>query len=287
MALPSPINSEEAMDKVLLEKISDLANRIRRRNLDMGLAAGASGSHLGPALSMVEIMAVLYGGVMRYDPKNMVGEPRDRLILSKGHGGQGLYAALAELGILTKEDIDSFQQSGSTFTTHPIMNRAKGIEFSNGSLGMGLSLGIGVALALKRKNSNSQVYVVLGDGECNEGSIWEAAMAAVHFKLDNLTAIIDRNNMQLGGDSKVIMDTGNMAGKWRAFGWDSADVPGHDIEALFATLHRSRNSNRPFAVVAHTIKGKGYAFCEGQPGWHHGMVTKSIYESAIHPESLK
>ena len=157
----------------------------------------------------------------------------------------------------------------------------KGIEFTNGSLGMGLSVGIGVALAGKRRNSKYKVYVLIGDGECNEGSIWEAAMAASQFKLDNLVAIIDKNNFQLGGCNSDVMSVGDLAAKWRSFGWDVVEVDGHSVGELYDAFNRTNTPERPGAIIANTIKGKGVSFAENNSAWHHAVLTKSQYETAI------
>lgn len=258
-----------------------LAARMRRRLLDMALAAGAAGAHLGPSLSETEILAVLYGAVLRVDPARPLWPDRDRLILSKGHGGMGLYAALAETGFLSESDMASFQTTGSDLTTHPVMNRAKGIEFSNGSLGMGLSLALGVALGLRRHKNPARVFVLLGDGECDEGSVWEAAMAAAHYRLDSVIAVIDRNRMQQSGPVAELMETGDMAAKWTAFGWNVIETDGHDVTALREAFERPPLAGVPTAVVAHTVKGKGFAFCENVAAWHHGILSRSQYAEAV------
>ena len=193
-----------------IKKIEAMAKRMRKKVLDMALAAGASSSHFGGGLSIVDITATLYGAIMKLDPKNPKWENRDRFILSKGHGVLGYYTALSEIGYISEKDLKTFEKDGTYLFGHPVMNRSKGIEFSNGSLGMGLSLGIGVALAGKRKNIDFKVYVLMGDGECNEGSVWEAAMAAPQYKLKNLVAILDRNNMQQTGTNSEIMSVGDL-----------------------------------------------------------------------------
>ena len=168
--------------KDLINNINEMTKRMRKNILDMSLSAGSESSHFGGGLSIVEITATLFGGIMNYDAKNPEWEDRDRFILSKGHGVLGFYTALHEIGLISKDDLMTFEKTNSYLLGHPVMNRKKGIEFSNGSLGMGLSVGIGVALAAKKKEKNYKVYVLIGDGECNEGSIWEAAMAAPNFK---------------------------------------------------------------------------------------------------------
>jgi transketolase len=269
------------MEQQLLDKIKLMAKNMRRRILDMAYAAGSSGAHLGGALSMVELLAVLYGAVMKYDSQNPKWDERDRFILSKGHGGLALYAVLAEIGILTNEDINSFQKNDSYFTTHPIINREKGIEFSNGSLGMGLSLAVGVALAAKIKKQKHRIFVCLGDGECNEGSVWEASMAAAHFQLDNIVAIVDKNSLQAGGKTNEIMNNDQLEFKWRSFGWSVTDLDGHDIKQFFYAFNEYKRNGQPWMIISNTVKGKGFTFSENNVAWHHGVLSKSQYDAAI------
>ena len=253
---------------------------MRKDILKMALAAKREGGHLGGSLSAVEILAALYGGAMRFDPKSPADETRDRFIFSKGHGVMAQYAAYRQIGLLTEEQILTYKQSGSVVTAHPSLNPDLGVEFSSGSLGQGLSQGVGVALALKRKgNFESRVFVLLGDGECDEGSVWEAAMAAASYRLDNLVAIVDKNGLQYDGDTEKVLDLGNLAAKWSAFGWDAVDVDGHDVSRLQEGL--SRKGEKPLAVIAHTVKGKGVSFMEDVPAWHHGVVTQKIYDQAM------
>lgn len=260
--------------------VENMARNMRRTILDMSLAAGASSSHFGGGLSIVDIMASLFGAVMRYDPKNPEWDARDRFILSKGHGCLGYYAALAEIGLLSQVEIQSFETTGSILLGHPVMNRKKGIEFSTGSLGMGLSLGIGVAVAGQRRNRDYSVYVILGDGELNEGSNWEAIMAAPNFKLSNLVAIVDRNTFQQTGSNEEIMPIGDIAAKFSTFGWRTLEIDGHDVGALLEALTSPRGE-QPTCIVAHTVKGKGFSFSEGDNDWHHKVLTKIQYEAGL------
>ncbi len=263
-----------------IQNIKNMAMRMRKNILDMALAAGASSSHLGGGLSIVEITATLYGAIMKYDHNDPEWSERDRFILSKGHGVLGYYTALAEVGFVSVEELLTFEKTGSDLIGHPVINRKKGIEFSNGSLGMGLSLGIGVALAGKRRNSDFKTYVVMGDGECNEGSVWEAAMAAAHFKLENIVAILDRNNFQQTGSNSAIMSVGDLASKWASFEWEVVEVDGHNVEELYDAFHH-HIPEKPLAIVAHTTKGKGVSFAENNNAWHHAALSKSQHESAI------
>lgn len=252
--------------------------------LKMGFSAKSSGGHFGGSLSSVEIMAALYGGVMTFDPENPADEKRDRFIFSKGHGVMAQYAALKQLGLLTDDQLITYKKTDSVVSAHPSMNPALGIEFSSGSLGQGLSLGVGVTLALRRKgNESSRVFVLLGDGECDEGSIWEAAMSAANYKLGNLVAVVDKNGLQYDGDTEMVLALDDLAAKWRAFGWKTVNVDGHDVCALVAAF--GTQSDKPLAVIAHTVKGKGVSFMENAAQWHHGVLTQKFYDQAM--EELK
>jgi transketolase len=265
----------------IIQSIEVMSKRMKKNLLDTALAAGASSSHFGGGLSLIDIMATLYGAILKYDPKNPEWSERDRFILSKGHGVLGYYTALVEAGFIPKKDLLSFEKTDSYLLGHSVKNRAKGIEFSNGSLGMGLALGIGVALAGKRRKNAFNIFVVMGDGECNEGSVWEAALAAPQFKLDNLFAIVDRNNFQQTGSNAEIMSVGDLESKWESFGWQVVGVDGHNIAELYDAFTAEYEKNKPVAIIAHTIKGKGFSFSENNNDWHHAPLTKSQYEIAI------
>ena len=217
---------------------------------------------------------------MKFDYKNPKSEDRDRFILSKGHACLAYYAALCEIGFIKKEDLKTFEKNDSNLLGHPVRNINLGIEFSNGSLGMGLSLGIGVALSLKKKNKANNVFVIMGDGECNEGSVWEALMAAPNFNLDNLNLIIDKNNFQQTGDNKTIMDLGNLKNKVESFGWNTTEIDGHNISELY-NYFKKINNNKPNALIANTIKGKGFSFSENNNTWHHSVLSKELYDKAL------
>ena len=261
-------------------KVEIFSKKIRRNILDMAFFAGASSSHFGGALSIVEIISVLFGKKMKIndDPQ---WQDRDRFILSKGHACLAYYAALCEIGYIQKEELKTFEKDDSNLLGHPVINRSLGIDFSNGSLGMGLSLGIGVAISLKKKKKNNHVYIVIGDGECNEGSIWEAAMAASHFKLDNLNIIIDNNNFQQTGSNDEIMSLSSLKNKWSSFGWNSSSLDGHNIREINDYFENKEKNNKPNALIAKTIKGKGFSFSENNNNWHHAVLSKSQYESAL------
>ena len=247
----------------------------------MAVSAGASSAHFGGALSITEIVSTLFAYQMKIDKKNPTWEKRDRFILSKGHACLAYYAALCEVGYISKEELKTFEKNDTNLLGHPVINRSLGIDFSNGSLGMGLSLGIGVAISSKKKKLDFNVYVIVGDGECNEGSIWEAAMAAPNFKLSNLYVIVDKNNFQQTGTNKEIMNVENLKDKWSSFGWHTTELDGHNIQELYNFFNKSGNINKPKAIIANTIKGKGFSFSENRNNWHHSILTKSFYDKAI------
>jgi transketolase len=255
-------------DTVDLNSIADLARRVRKQALVMTSRANAS--HIGSSLSSVDIMAMLYGKVMRYDPARPDWPERDRFILSKGHACSALYAMLAECDFFGREWLDTYCQDGARLAGHVTHTGVPGVEVSTGSLGHGLSLGAGMALALKRDGKPQRVYVVISDGECDEGSVWEAALFAPHHKLDNLTVIVDYNKIQSLGRVKDVIDLDPLAEKWRAFGWGAVELNGHDLEALDRAFTASPLSpGCPSCIVAHTVKGKGVSYMEDKLKWHY------------------
>lgn len=262
------------------QDISRMAARMRRKMLQVAHACNLS-AHLGGGLSIVDITATLYGSVLRYDKNNLAWEDRDRFILSKGHGVLGYFSALWAVGIVPDEVFDAFQTNDADLIAHPVMNLDLGIESSNGSLGQGLSMGVGLALAAKRKNKSHKIYVLLGNGECNEGSVWEAAMSAAHYHLDNLVAIVDNNRFQSDGGSDSIMDCGDFSAKWKSFGWHAVDVDGHAVGQLLAEFSGNYVQGKPKVLIANTVKGKGVPFMEEKNEWHHNRLTKSQYEQAL------
>ncbi len=263
-----------------LAEIQGMAKTMRHKILEISYTCNLS-AHLGGGLSMVEIMAVLYGRVLRYEPKKPRWENRDRFILSKGHGVLGYFSALLAACVIDEETYKTFQTNESDLIAHPVMNLDLGIESSNGSLGQGLSMGIGIALAAKKKQRDFNVYVYMGDGECNEGSVWEAVMSASQLGLDNLTAIVDYNKLQSDGDARQIIDFADLAGKFKSFGWDVQEINGHEIAQIVDAFEASREPGRPRVLVAHTIKGKGVSFMENNNEWHHNRLTKANYELAL------
>jgi transketolase len=261
-------------------QLKETALEIRKVMIDMGYNCGTS-AHFGGGLSMVEILTTLYSNILNYDIQNTSWDDRDRFILSKGHGVLGFYASLYVFGLIGKNEIASFQQDESEFIAHPIMDLKYGIESSNGSLGHGLSLGVGVAMAAKLKKKDFKVYVMLGDGECNEGSVWEAVMCAYHHNLNNLVAIVDRNSMQNDGESKDVMSFFSLEKAWEGFGWNVISVDGHNFNELEKGLLLKDDLTKPTVVIANTTKGKGISFMENVPSWHHGKLTENTYEQAI------
>ena len=261
-----------------INNINNLAKAIRRDILSMTYFAGANGGHLGGALSSADILAVLYGAILNISPENSTDVNRDRFLLSKGHISLALYAALAECGFIPKDELLTFEREGSLYQTHSDMNINYGIEISSGSLGYGLPIGVGCALAAKMDGRGYRTFVLLGDGECNEGVVWEAAMAASHYKLNNLIAIIDVNGQQLDGYTSDIMPINNISEAFNNIGFKTIDIDGHDIEQLMSVFC-STDENRPTAIIAHTIKGKGIRSIENKTGWHHARLTEEQYES--------
>jgi len=230
----------------------------------------SGGSHIGSILSVADIMAVLYNDVARVYPDNPKEPSRDRVILSKGHAGASVYAALAERGFFDIEELKTHYQNGSRLSGHVSHKGVPGVEFSTGSLGHGLPVGAGMAMAAKKDGKAHSVYVVLGDGECDEGSVWEAALVAHHYELDNLVAIIDHNKMQSLDFCENTIKLSPFADKWRAFGWNVLDIDGHDHDALRAAFKAAKeNKGTPTVIIANTIKGKGISFMENDILWHY------------------
>lgn len=261
--------------------MQNILNQMRLDMVKMTYSAGKTGAHIGPALSMTELMAVLYLKVMNFNKNNLNDESRDRLILSKGHGVIAQYAALKQIGLIAEEELVTFKQNNSELSAHPTLNKKLGIEFASGSLGQGLSQGVGVALALRHKGNNkSKVYVILGDGECNEGQIWEAVASASQFKLDNLVVIIDKNNIQYDDFTKNVIDMSPLKNKFECFGFHTVEIDGHDIIAIEKALQTS-HSEKPLCVIADTIKGKGISFMENEPKWHNNVLTEELYNQAV------
>jgi transketolase len=260
------------------------ARAIREHALNMVYEARLG--HPGGDLSVADILATLFFAVMRVDPKAPRDPRRDRLILSKGHASGALYATLAEAGFIPLDWLSTYMKPLSRLNGHPNRNNVPGVEANTGPLGHGLPIAVGVAIAGQIDRADYRVFVVTGDGELQEGSNWEAAMTAGHRKLSNLTLIIDRNTLQQGARVAETNEVEPLADKFRAFGWEVADVDGHDPNALIDALKRPERRVKPLCLIAHTIKGKGVSFMEDQVGWHHGVPTKAQLEQAIKELSL-
>ncbi len=240
------------------------------RKLVVRALAGGGRGHLGPAMSLIEILRVLYDDVLCLQPQNPNWENRDRCILSKGHGCLALYALLADKGFFPLEMLDTFCMRDSMLGGHPEAGKIPGVEASTGSLGHGMSIGVGMALAARIQKRNSRVFVIVGDGEINEGSVWEAALSAGKHKLDNYTVLIDYNKIQASGPTREIQDLEPLTDKWRSFGFAVAEVNGHDASALRKILTSlPLSAGKPNVVICHTTKGKGISFAENNPDWHH------------------
>ncbi|WP_069591405.1 transketolase [Neomoorella thermoacetica] len=256
------------------------ARRIRR---DIVRMVGAAGSgHPGGSLSAVEIMTALYFKVMRLDPERPDWPERDRFVLSKGHAAPVLYAALAERGFFAVDKLDTLRRLGSPLQGHPDRKSLPGVEVSTGSLGHGLAVANGMALAGRLDGRDYRVYVLLGDGELEEGMVWEGAMAAAHYHLDNLTAIVDHNHLQIDGRVEEVMSPEPVADKFRAFGWEVMTIDGHDFGQILDALERAREvKGKPTVIIAETIKGKGVSFMENQAGWHGKAPKPEEVEKAL------
>ena len=248
-----------------------LAWKIRRHGVEMTHLSG--GSHIGAIMSVADIMAVLYADVLKYDPKNPKWEGRDRFILSKGHAGASVYAALAENGFFEVEELKTHYQNGSRLSGH-VSHHLPGVDFSTGSLGHGLSAGVGMAYAAKKDGKNHRVFVVLGDGECDEGSVWEAALFANHFRLNNLVAIVDHNHMQSMDFQENTLEIEDFGSKWKAFGWNVVEIDGNNHEELKKAFEKVEEngidgSHKPTVIIANTIKGYGVSFMRNDILWHY------------------
>ena len=255
----------------------ELAVKIKLKAWDMAYKAKAS--HMGGNFSVADVIAVLYHDILKFDSKNPSDENRDRVILSKGHCCAVMYAVLAECGFFPEEELKTFGENGSLLSCH-ISCKVPGVELSSGSLGHGAAVASGMALSGKLKHQDYHVYAICGDGECNEGSIWEMVMFAGQQRLDNFTVIIDANKMQAMGDTKDIINLESMSEKWKLFGWHAIDVDGHDHEQL-RNAFKENQEGKPKVIVSHTIKGHGVSFLENSLWWHYQIPFGDYYEKAI------
>jgi transketolase len=260
--------------------LEKMAKQLRRHVITMIATAGSG--HPGGSLSAADIVTALYFKVMRHDPKNPQWPDRDRFVLSKGHAAPILYAALAECGYFPVEELSTLRKLGSRLQGHTDRTLTPGVEMSAGSLGQGLSYGIGMALAGRLDKKNYRVYVLLGDGECDEGQVWEAAMFSPHHKMDNITAIVDHNDLQLDGRVCDIMGLEPLTDKWRAFNWNVLEINGHDMgEVLKALKKAGEIKGKPTVIIAHTVKGKGVSFMEGNVDFHGKAPNPQETEQAL------
>lgn len=262
-----------------VSRLREMAIRMRKMALDMALSAGTKGAHIGGGFSVMEIMAVLYGEVLRVDPGSPLEPERDRLLISKNHCTIAHFPALVEKGYIKEDELSSYTVNGSRLIGYPY-DPAVGLEYSGGSLGMAISVGVGQAISGKKKNMDYNVYVLMGDGELNEGSVWEAFMSAGHFGLDNLTVLIDRNHLCYDGGTEDVMQLGDLSAKMRAFGFNTVDCNGHDIADLLRSFD-SLSDDAPNAVICDTVKGKGLFFAENRPEWHQKAISQEQYEIAL------
>jgi transketolase len=283
-AIASPRKELALAPSLSLEELAATAKKLRRHVITMIGKAGSG--HPGGSLSAADIITSLYFKVLRHDPANPRWAERDRFILSKGHAAPILYATLAERGYFPGEELATLRTLGSCLQGHCDMTATRGVEMSSGSLGQGLSFGIGIALAGRLNARDYRVYVLLGDGECDEGQVWEAAMASAHFKLDNLVAIVDHNELQIDGWNRDVMNLEPLPEKWKAFGWHPIEVNGHDLSQLIAAFDEAKRvRGKPTAIIAHTIKGKGVSFMENNVDFHGKAPTPAEMEKAL--EELK
>ncbi|MFR5264878.1 transketolase [Clostridium sp.] len=263
-----------------VEELRNIATTIRKDIVTM-LTESASG-HPGGSLSAADILTTLYFNEMNIDPKNEKDSNRDRFVLSKGHAAPVLYSTLARRGFFDVEELKTLRKFGSNLQGHPNMNDLPGIDMSTGSLGQGISAAVGMAIAGKLDNKEYRVYSLLGDGELEEGQVWEAAMSAAHYKLDNLTIFVDFNGLQIDGDITKVMNPSPIDKKFEAFGWNVITIDGHNFDEILGALEKARATNgMPTCIVAKTIKGKGVSFMENQAGWHGAAPNKEQCEQAL------
>jgi len=274
------VKSETSDRPQVVPKLQQTARRLRRDIVEMIYAAGSG--HPGGALSAIDFLTALYFYRMRYDPKNPKWPERDRFLLSKGHACAALYAVLAEAGFFPREELKRFRKIDSFLQGHVDYNEVPGAEMTGGSLGMGLSVGLGMALAARLDAASWRVYVMLGDGECDEGQVWEAAMAAAHHRLDNLTAIVDRNGLQQTRPTEDTIRLEPLEEKWKAFGWDTMTIDGHDMIQILDTLDLAlQQKGKPVVIISRTVKGKGVSFMEGAADFHGRAPTKDELGQAL------
>ena len=269
------------MDSELKKKLHEKAKIIRKDIIEMLCEAGSG--HPGGALSIADVFSYLYfSGILNINPDNPSDKYRDRVVLSKGHACPVLYATLAEKGFFDKSHLKTLRKYGSILQGHPDMNKTPGVEMTTGSLGQGLSCSVGMALGARLDGLNINIIAILGDGECEEGQVWEAAMAASHYKLGNLVAIVDKNGLQIDGFTKDVMNSEPLADKWRSFGWEVFEINGHDFDEIDYSIKSALSiKDKPVCIVANTIKGKGVSFMENVCDWHGKAPSEEEKEKAL------
>lgn len=263
----------------MIEELNLSVSNVKKRILNMAYNCERS-THIGGSLSMADMLTVLYMKILNYKSDDPNWEERDRFILSKGHCVMALYSVLMEKKIIAENILDTFQQNGTELGAHPVMNISLGIESSNGSLGQGISMAVGIAKAAKLQGKEYKTYVMIGNGESNEGSVWEAAMLASHWKLDNLTVILDNNKLQSDGLSEDVLDMGDVAQKWKSFGFSVEEINGHDTKEIYEAFQK-KVKNQPKIIIGNTIKGNGISFMKNNNEWHHNRLTKQNWELGL------
>lgn len=262
-----------------IEQLQEKGNELRANIIEVCYQSKAG--HVGGSLSSIDILNVLYHHEMKIDADNPKMRQRDRFVLSKGHIAEALFVTLADCDFFPKEDLDTFSMYQSKYIGHP-NNKIEGVEMNTGALGHGLSVGVGMAIAAKMDDAKYRTYVLMGDGEQAEGSIWEGAMAASHYQLDNLVAILDRNGLQISGPTEDVMSLQNVGNKWRSFGFHVIEIDGHDYSEILDAFDQARKmKGKPTLILANTIKGKGVSFMENQVSWHHGVLNEEQYKIAL------
>jgi transketolase len=268
------------MNEKRVTELSIIANQVRKNALTA--VYNAASGHPGGSLSIADVLTLLYFEVMNVDPKNPKMENRDRLVLSKGHTAPALYGVLAEKGFIPREDVATFRHIDSYLQGHPDMNKVPGVDMSTGSLGQGVSVAGGMALAAKLDNKDYRVYSILGDGELEEGQVWEQAMFAAHYKLDNLTIFVDNNGLQIDGDVTKVMNPTPIDKKFEAFGWNVIVTDAHDFNKLLDAVNEAKAAKgKPTAIIMKSVKGKNVSYMENNPAWHGAAPKKEEYEQAI------
>lgn len=268
------------LNKDEIKQLKDIARGIRCSILTMVKEAGVG--HIGGSLSITDILVALYFKVLKINPRDPGWPDRDRLVMSKGHGAAAIYSTLAEKGFFPKEELGTFGLINSNLQVHPDKNKVPGIEASTGALGQGLSIGLGMALSARLNKKDYYTFVILGDGEIQEGQVWEAAMFASHYRIGNLTAILDYNNVQLMGNVSEIMEIAPVAEKWSSFGWEVSEVDGHNFNQIIESLYKSKEvKGKPTIIIANTTKGRGISFMQNTCKWHGSVPTQEEYIKAM------